>query len=95
LVRWSWIQWNNASQSDRLPDVPKGSEDSRALGRAFRATREEKGYTQESFALKAGIDRSYYGALERGEHNSTIETIMEVARGLDVPAWELWERAGL
>jgi transcriptional regulator with XRE-family HTH domain len=75
--------------------VPKGSKDSRALGRAFRATRKERGHTQESFALKAGIDRSYYGALERGEHNATIETIMEVARGLGVPAWRLWERAGL
>jgi transcriptional regulator with XRE-family HTH domain len=73
----------------------KGSRDSRALGRAFRATRKEQGYTQESFALKAGIDRSYYGALERGEYNTTIETIMHVARGLGVPAWKLWERAGL
>jgi transcriptional regulator with XRE-family HTH domain len=73
----------------------KGSRDSRALGRAFRATRKEQGYTQESFALKAGIDRSYYGALERGEYNATIETIMHIARGLGVPAWKLWERAGL
>lgn len=74
---------------------PKGSRDSRALGRAFRATRKELGYTQESFALIADMDRSYYGALERGEYNTTIETIMRVARGLGVPAWELWKRAGL
>lgn len=73
----------------------KKSRETRALGRAFRATRKEKGYTQESFALKAGIDRSYYGALERGEYNATIDTIMHVARGLGVPAWELWRRAGL
>lgn len=74
---------------------PKKSRDVRALGRAVRATGKEKGYTQESFALKTGIDRSYYGALERGEYNATIDTIMQVARGLGVPAWELWERAGL
>jgi transcriptional regulator with XRE-family HTH domain len=73
----------------------KKSRESRALGRAFRATRSEKGYTQESFALKAGIDRSYYGALERGEYNATIDTVMQVARGLGVHAWELWKRAGL
>ncbi len=73
----------------------KKSRESRALGRAFRATRREKGYTQESFALKAGIDRSYYGALERGEYNATIDTVMQVARGLGVPASELWKRAGL
>ncbi len=73
----------------------KKSRESRALGRAFRATRKELGHTQESFALKAGIDRSYYGALERGEYNMTIDTIMQVARGLGVPAWQLWQRAGL
>jgi transcriptional regulator with XRE-family HTH domain len=73
----------------------KKSRESRALGRAFRATRVEKGYTQESFALKAGIDRSYYGALERGEYNATIDTVMQVARGLGIPASELWKRAGL
>jgi transcriptional regulator with XRE-family HTH domain len=73
----------------------KKSRDCRALGKAFRATRKEMGYTQESFALKAALDRSYYGALERGEYNMTIDTIMQVARGLGVPAWELWKRAGL
>ena len=73
----------------------KKSRETRALGRAFRATRSEKGYTQESLALKAGIDRSYYGALERGVYNATIDTIMQVARGLGVPARELWKRAAL
>jgi transcriptional regulator with XRE-family HTH domain len=80
-------------QAPRVPS--KKSKDNRALGRAFRATRSEKGYTQESFALKTGIDRSYYGALERGEYNQTVDTVMTVARGLGVPAWELWKRAGL
>ena len=73
----------------------KKTKSSRALGKAFRATRAEKGYTQESFALKANIDRSYYGALERGEYNMTIETIVTVSKGLGVPAWQLWQRAGL
>jgi DNA-binding XRE family transcriptional regulator len=73
----------------------KATQASRALGKAFSAARAERGYTQESFALKAGIDRSYYGALERGEYNMTIETIMTVATGLGIPAWELWKRAGL
>ena len=68
---------------------------SHALGKAFSATRTEKGFTQESFALHAKLDRSYYGALERGEYNMTIETIVTVAKALGVPAWQLWQRAGL
>jgi len=67
----------------------------RALGEAIRATRREAGHTQESFALKAGLDRSYYGAIERGEFNVTIDTLVKVAGGLGVPAWQLLERAGL
>jgi transcriptional regulator with XRE-family HTH domain len=73
----------------------KASKSSRALGKAFSATRAEKGYTQESFALHAKMDRSYYGALERGEYNMTIATVMTVSKALGVPAWQLWKRAGL
>jgi transcriptional regulator with XRE-family HTH domain len=74
---------------------PKKSKANRALGEAIRAIRIDQGQTQESFAIKAGIDRSYYGALERGEFNMTVDTLMTVAQGLGVSAWEIWQRAGL
>jgi transcriptional regulator with XRE-family HTH domain len=45
---------------------PKKSAANIALGNAIRAARRERGYTQESFAAHADIDRSYYGAIERG-----------------------------
>ena len=73
----------------------KKSRANQALGKAIRAVRKEQGYTQETFALKADIDRSYYGAIERGEFNVTVDTIMSIARGLRVPAAELFERAKL
>ncbi|HXN39284.1 MAG TPA: helix-turn-helix transcriptional regulator [Solirubrobacteraceae bacterium] len=74
---------------------PKKSKANQALGEAIRAIRSQQGETQESFAIKAGIDRSYYGALERGEFNMTVDTLMTVADGLGVSAWEIWKRAGL
>ena len=46
---------------------PKKSKANQALGKAIRAIRKQQGYTQETFALQADIDRSYYGAIERGE----------------------------
>jgi XRE family transcriptional regulator, regulator of sulfur utilization len=73
----------------------KKSPANQALGAAIRAIRNQQGYTQESFALKADIDRSYYGAIERGEFNVTVDTIMTIAAGLDAPAAELFERAKL
>ncbi|NIT59301.1 MAG: helix-turn-helix domain-containing protein [Aliifodinibius sp.] len=41
------------------------------LGGHIRQLRREKGYSQEGFAAAAGIDRSYMGAIERGERNIT------------------------
>jgi transcriptional regulator with XRE-family HTH domain len=74
---------------------PKKSVANQALGRAIRALRKQQGFTQESFALKADIDRSYYGAIERGEFNVTVDTLATIAGGLDVPIAELFGRAGL
>jgi transcriptional regulator with XRE-family HTH domain len=45
--------------------------------------------------MKADIDRSYYGAIERGEFNVTVDTLTTIAGGLDVPIAELFGRAGL
>ena len=67
----------------------RGSSVTRALGGAIRATRVEQGLTQEAFAIRAGIDRSYLGAVERGEFNVTVDTLARIADGLGVPAWEL------
>jgi transcriptional regulator with XRE-family HTH domain len=73
----------------------KKSPANQTLGRAIRALRKKRGYTQESFALKAEIDRSYYGAIERGEFNVTVDTIMTIAAGMEVPAAELFKQAKL
>ncbi len=77
----------------RMP--PKKSKANLALGAAIRAERESQGHSQEVFATKAGIDRSYYGAIERGEFNITIDTLVTIARGLGSSAAALLERAHL
>ncbi len=74
---------------------PKKSDANRALGEAIRAIRRERGLTQEGFASVAGIDRSYYGALERGEFNMTVDTLVTVAHALGAQPSEIWRRAGL
>jgi transcriptional regulator with XRE-family HTH domain len=64
----------------------------RALGLAIRSSREEAGYSQESFARHAGLDRSYYGAVERGVFNLTFESLVKIAAGLRVGLGELCTR---
>jgi transcriptional regulator with XRE-family HTH domain len=41
------------------------------LGKRIRAQRKSIGLTQEQLALAADVDRSYFGAVERGERNVT------------------------
>ncbi len=50
-----------------------------ALGRNIRASRKSVGLSQEAFALKAKIDRSYMGRIERGETNITVELLFQLA----------------
>ncbi|WP_206478112.1 helix-turn-helix domain-containing protein [Halomonas sp. KRD171] len=50
-----------------------------ALGKNIREKRKERGFSQDAFALAAGIDRSYIGRVERGEVNITVEKLYEIA----------------
>lgn len=74
---------------------PKKSQANQALGNAIREVRRQRGYSQEPFASHAGLDRSYYGAIERGEFNVTLDTIVKIAKGLRVKPSVLLRRAQL
>jgi transcriptional regulator with XRE-family HTH domain len=52
------------------------------LGKAIRLARIQAGYSQEGFALDVGIDRSYYGAIERGENNVTVLNLVKISKAL-------------
>ena len=56
----------------------------RALGKTVRSLRLKTGMAQERLALESGIDRGYMGALERGVHSPTIETIYKLLPYLNV-----------
>lgn len=58
------------------------------LGQRIRAARRELDMSQERLAHEAGLDRSYVGRVERGEHNLTFVSLVKIARafGRDVAA---------
>jgi transcriptional regulator with XRE-family HTH domain len=74
---------------------PKKSVACQRFGKAVRLTRQRAGYTQDRFARHAGLDRSYFGAIERGEFNITLDTILKIAWALDTKASALFRTAGL
>ena len=60
-----------------------------AFGEALRQLREERGLSQEAAALACGIDRSYYGKIERGMKSPTLGTVWKIADALEVQASRL------
>ena len=52
------------------------------LGRRIRRARELLGLSQDGFAFKCGLDRSYLGGVERGDRNLTFGVLCTICEGL-------------
>ena len=61
------------------------------FGRRVRQLRKLRSWSQEAFALRVGLDRSYVGGVERGERNISLENICLIAKTLEVPTSRLFE----
>ena len=57
----------------------------------MRSLREDRGYSQEQLAEKAGLHRNYVGGVERGERNVALENIVKLAQALSVRTRDLFE----
>jgi len=66
-----------------------------ALGLAIRELRSEQGLSQEGLAHEIGLDRSYVGGIERGEHNLTLMNLLKIAERLGIESSELLKHAKL
>jgi ribosome-binding protein aMBF1 (putative translation factor) len=70
-------------------------EPAQALASVIADARRSGGLTAAALAARAGIDPSAYEAIESGEHELSLETIVRVTGALGLSAAELFERAGL
>ena len=61
------------------------------FGMRIRDLRKKLGLSQEKFALKIGIDRTYLASVEKGKRNISFENIVRIAAGLGVSASYLLE----
>jgi transcriptional regulator with XRE-family HTH domain len=48
------------------------------VGERIRVLRVDRNLTQEDVAHAAGMNLSYYGKLERGQNNPTLDTLIRV-----------------
>ncbi len=63
------------------------------MGRAIAESRRQAGLSQEELAHRSGLHRTYVGAVERGERNPTIVSLVAIADGLGCSVGELVENA--
>ena len=61
------------------------------FGKRIRELRQSTGLSQEKFALKIGMDRTYYSSVESGKRNIALLNIVKIANGLEVPVSTLFE----
>lgn len=59
------------------------------FGQRVRELRSAQQYSQETFAHKVGLDRTYIGGIERGERNVALRNIEKIAVTLGISVSEL------
>lgn len=64
------------------------------LGKKIKELRKETGLSQEKFALKIDMDRTYFATVESGKRNISLQNIEKIAKGLNITISELFEGIG-
>lgn len=67
------------------PAGADGEDPRAALGRRVNRLRVALGVSQEEFADRVGLDRTYVSGIERGLRNPTLLVLLRLARALGVP----------
>ncbi len=86
--------YSNRKRATGFPAAPPEKQKAPDLvlfGEAVRRRRKELGYSQEAFGDACGIDRSYMGGIERGEHNLALINILKIVEALGVPPSEFFK----
>lgn len=64
----------------------------RKFGQILRKIRKECGFSQESLALEANLNRVFIGRLERDEMIPTLKTLFAISDAVKVPASQIIAR---
>lgn len=61
------------------------------FGQRIKFLRNERGISQEKFALSIDMDLTYYASVESGKRNISINNIEKIAKGFNVSLEELFK----
>lgn len=61
------------------------------FGLRLKELRQNTGLSQEKFALKINMDRTYYASVEAGRRNISLENIKKIADGFEISLSQLFE----
>ncbi len=70
------------------------SDITKTVGQRIRNYRTQKGLSQEKLAELSGCHPTYIGQVERGEKNTTLESIEKIASALGITLEKLLEKIG-
>lgn len=62
------------------------------FGTNLRKARLAKGLSQEKFAEKCGLHRTYIGSIERFQRNVSLENVQKIAKALDIEPYKLLKK---
>jgi transcriptional regulator with XRE-family HTH domain len=69
--------------------VAHRSDSYRKLGRAISDHRCRQGLSHAELAARSGLDRAYFGSIERGERRPSYGRVLDIAKGLGLTGAEL------
>jgi transcriptional regulator with XRE-family HTH domain len=55
-----------------------------ALGAVLRLLRKQRGLSQETLALDAGVERNYISLIELGKNSPSIRILFKLSKALDI-----------
>lgn len=64
------------------------------LGERIKELRKKTGLSQEKFALKIDMDRTYFATVELGKRNISLQNNEKIAKGLNITISELFDGIG-
>ena len=61
------------------------------IGERIKQLRKNNDWSQEELAHRANLNRTFVGAIERGEKNITIESLSKIASALEISLEEIFK----
>lgn len=74
---------------DLLKSLPAVEDVKKLVGDRIRQLRKKRGLSQEELGYKSDLHYTHIGSIERGEKNWSIDTLIKVARGLNISVNDL------